>query len=328
MNSRERVQIVLQGGIPDRPPFNFWMDRDKMAELDEKWGADFRITHYDADLIEAFPLINWYPGLTAKTYYDGKTVWQLEPMIDSLNKALDLPLPNPTDPAIYSDIIEKRKRYPDKAIFVLVGAGLALLEPLRLPQNLYIELYDHPDVVHKVLRRYQPILLELTRRICELDIDVLYIAHDVCGRNGPLLSPKHLREFHFDYIRELVELAHRMGKKVFYHTDGRVMEIIDLFLEYGFDGINPLEYRFNDIRAFREIEGGRLIVYGGLDNSNIIPNGSVEDVKRHIYEVFEVLGKEGKLIFSTHDIPGHCPIENIDEMVSAIKSCRYKSENI
>ncbi|MGC8844107.1 MAG: uroporphyrinogen decarboxylase family protein, partial [bacterium] len=261
MNSRERVQIVLQGGIPDRPPFNFWMDRDKMAELDEKWGADFRITHYDADLIEAFPLINWYPGLTAKTYYDGKTVWQLEPMIDSLNKALDLPLPNPTDPAIYSDIIEKRKRYPDKAIFVLVGAGLALLEPLRLPQNLYIELYDHPDVVHKVLRRYQPILLELTRRICELDIDVLYIAHDVCGRNGPLLSPKHLREFHFDYIRELVELAHRMGKKVFYHTDGRVMEIIDLFLEYGFDGINPLEYRFNDIRAFREIEGGRLIVY-------------------------------------------------------------------
>ncbi|MGC8844015.1 MAG: uroporphyrinogen decarboxylase family protein, partial [bacterium] len=68
--------------------------------------------------------------------------------------------------------------------------------------------------------------------------------------------------------------------------------------------------------------------YGGLDNSNIIPNGSVEDVKRHIYEVFEVLGKEGKLIFSTHDIPGHCPIENIDAMVSAIKSCRYKSENI
>jgi uroporphyrinogen-III decarboxylase len=98
---------------------------------------------------------------------------------------------------------------------------------------------------------------------------------------------------------------------------------VDLFLEYGFDGINPLEYRFNNPRRFRDIEGGKLIVYGGLDNSIIIPNGTVEDVKKHIYDVFDELGKEGKLIFSTHDIPSYCPLENLDAMVEAIKSCKY-----
>jgi len=324
MTSRQRVRLVLEDEIPDRPPFNFWMDRDKMAELDERWGADFRITHYDADLIEAFPLVNWYYGLTPKIYYDGKTAWQLEPMIDSLAQALDIPLPDLNDPAIYSDIVENRKRYPDKAIFVLVSAGLALLEPLRLPQNLFIDILDHPDMIHKLLDHYQPTVLELTRRLCELDIDVLYIAHDICGRDGPLISPKHLREFHFNYLREMVEIAHKVGKKAFYHTDGRVMDIVDLFLEYGFDGINPLEHRFNDPRRFREIEGERLIVYGGLDNSNIIPNGRLEDVRRHINDVFEALGKKGKLIFSTHDIPSYCPLENLDAMVEAIKSCKYE----
>lgn len=294
-----------------------------MAELDAKWGADFRLTHYDADVIEAFPLINWYPGLSPKVYFDGKTSWQLEPMIDSIQKALDLPLPDPTDPAIYADILDKRSRYPHKSIFVLLGAGLALLEPLRLPQNLFLDIYDFPFTVHKILKRYQPVLLELARRICQLDIDVLYIAHDVCGRNGPLLSPKHLREFHFEYIKELVDIAHGMGRKVLYHTDGRVMEILNIFVEYGFDGINPLEYRYNDLPEFREKVGERLVVYGGLDNSNIIPNGTVEDVKRHVYEVFHILGAKGRLIFSTHDIPGYCPLENLDAMAEAIKSCRY-----
>lgn len=315
--------MVLDGKLPDRVPFNFWMDRDRMAELDAKWGADFRLTHYDADVIEAFPLINWYPGLSPKVYFDGKTSWQLEPMIDSIQKALDLPLPDPTEPAIYADILDKRSRYPHKSIFVLLGAGLALLEPLRLPQNLFLDIHDFPSTIHKTLRRYQPVVLELARRICQLDIDVLYIAHDVCGRNGPLLSPKHLREFHFDYIKELVDITHEMGKKVLYHTDGRVMEILDIFIEYGFDGINPLEFRYNDLPAFREKVGERLVVYGGLDNSNIIPNGTVEDVKRHVYEVFHILGAKGRLIFSTHDIPGYCPLENLDAMVEAIKSCRY-----
>lgn len=32
MTSRERVQKVLSGQLPDRLPFNFWMDRDRVAE--------------------------------------------------------------------------------------------------------------------------------------------------------------------------------------------------------------------------------------------------------------------------------------------------------
>ena len=89
VTSRERVQCVLRGELPDRVPFNFWMGRDKMAEYDERWGADFRLTHYDVDVIEAFLSYDWIPGLKPSMYDDGKTNWQLQSMLDSVEQALD-----------------------------------------------------------------------------------------------------------------------------------------------------------------------------------------------------------------------------------------------
>jgi uroporphyrinogen decarboxylase len=323
MTSRERVQCVLSGGIPDRVPFNFWMDRDKMAEYDQKWGADFRLTHYGVDVIEAFQLINYWPTLTPKMYFDGKTYWQTEPMVESLSDALNLPLPDPTNTAIYADIEEKRAKNPDKAIFVLANAPLGIFEPLRLAENLYMELYDCADEIHEILTRMKPVMMEATRRTCALDIDVLYVADDICGRDGALVSPKQLREFHFNYLREVVDIAHEAGKKVFYHTDGRVTGILDLFMEYGYDGINPYEPRYNDAQEFVDRTNGKLMLYGTLDNCKIIPDGTVEDIQEHVREKFRILGKEGRLIFSTHDIPAHCPQENLDALVETIKSCRY-----
>lgn len=321
MTSRERVQCVLRGEIPDRVPFNFWMDRDLMAEYDRRWGHDFRITHYGADVVEAFVALPWWADLPMKTVDDGKTLWQVEPLIERISDACDLTLPDPSSADVYADIEAKRTAYPDKAIFALMLAPLDILQPLRLAEHLYLDIYDHPDDIHRILRRVRPVLEEAARHTCALDIDVLYLAGDLCGRDGPLVSPSHLREFVFDYLVGVIEIAHAAGKKVFYHSDGLVLPILDMYIEYGLDGCNPVEPRFNDAREFVRRTNGRLILYGGLDNCRIIPDGSVQDVRNHVRSQFEMLGREGRLIFSTHDIPSHCPLENLDAMVEEIKSC-------
>jgi len=322
MTSRERVQCVLRGKAPDRVPFNFWMDRDKMAEYDARWGADFRLTHYGADVIEAFVLFDWFPGLHPKSRNDGVTQWQLEPALDSIEEALDLQFADPADSAIYADITEKRAKDPDKAIFALAIGPLGILGGYRLAENLFVELYDKAEVIHEFLCKIQPIFLDIVRRTCALDIDVLYLADDICDRNGATISPAHLREFHFDYLKPAIDIAHEAGKRVFYHTDGYVLDILDLFTEYGIDGINPIEHRYNDPKEFLRRSEGRLKVYGALDNCSIIPNGTPEEVRDHVKEVFSILGPNG-LIMSTHDIPGYCPQENLDAMVETIKGCGY-----
>ncbi len=322
MTSRERVQCVLRGELPDRVPFNFWMDRDKMAEYDARWGGDFRLTHYGADVIEAFVLFDWFPGLSPNSHDDGVTQWQLEPALGSMEEALDLQFADPATTAIYADIESKRAQNPDKAIFALAIGPLGILGGYRLAENVFVELYDKADVIREFMYKIQPIFIDIVRRACALDIDVLYLADDICDRNGATISPAHLREFHFDYLKPAIEIAHEAGKKVFYHTDGYVLDILDLFMEYGIDGINPIEHRYNDPKEFLRRSKGRLKVYGALDNCNIIPNGTPEEVRDHVKEVFNILGPNG-LIMSTHDIPGHCPLENLDAMVETIVGCEY-----
>lgn len=322
LTSRERVQRVLRGEIPDRVPFNFWMDRDKMAEYDQLWGSDFRLTHYGVDVIEAFVGLSWWAGVPVETVDDGKTVWQTKPMLGSIQEAVDLPMPDPTDPNVYADIEAKRAQNPDKAIFALMLAPLDILHPLRLADG-YMDLIDYPDVVHQILGRAKPILIEAARRTCALDIDVLYLAGDFCGRDGALVSPRHLREFLFDYLREIIDIAHESGKKVFYHSDGYVLDILNLCIEYGFDGCNPVEPRYNAAEEFVSRTDGKLVLYGGLDNCNIIPDGTVDEVREHVRSQFDILGANGRVILSTHDIPSHCPRANLDAMVEAIKECRY-----
>ena len=51
MTSRERVERAIRFEKPDRVPFNFWMDRRRMTELDARYGADFRPRHYGADIV-------------------------------------------------------------------------------------------------------------------------------------------------------------------------------------------------------------------------------------------------------------------------------------
>jgi uroporphyrinogen decarboxylase len=323
MTSRERVRAVLDGRIPDRLPFNFWMDRDRMAQLDAKWGQDFRVTHYGADVVEAFATLPFWAGLPRKTVSDHMTTWQVAPLISSVEEALRLPLPDPTDPSLLADIRAKRAAYPDRAIFALFIAPLDILQPLWLAEGLYTALYDSPATIHELLRRIEPILVECARRVCTEDIDALYLAGDVCGRDGPLVSPRHLREFNFNYLRRVIHLAHASGKKVLYHTDGRVLPLIELFLEYSIDGINPLEPRFNDPEEFLRRSNCRLILYGGGDNCDAIPNGTPDTVRDHVLSRFRVFGRNGMYIFSTHDIPSYCPLANLDAMVAAIKECSY-----
>ncbi len=323
LTSRERVQLVLNGGRPDRLPFNFWMDRDKMAEYDARWGADFRLTHYGADVIEAFVMLGFWAGLEAETINDGKTAWQTRGLVESMSDAVGMAMPDPSDASVYADIEAKRAANPDKAIFAMMAAPLGILEPLRLAQDLYLDLYDSADETHVLLRRIEPVLTEAARRVCAMDIDALYLAADICGRDGAMVSPKQLREFHFDYVKEVINIAHEAGKKVFYHSDGLILPVLDVYVEYGIDGCNPLEPRYNDSREFADRFGDKLMLYGGGDNCRIIPDGAVDDVRAHVRSQFETLGKNARFIYSTHDIPGHCPQENLDAMVETIKSCRY-----
>ncbi|MBQ0106113.1 MAG: hypothetical protein KBT47_08795, partial [Armatimonadetes bacterium] len=291
--------------------------------LDKKLGENFRITHYDADVIETFAIPNMFPGFSGEFIEDEKTVWMTKGAINDYSEVLDCPLPDPDSEDIYRNIIETREKYPDKAIFAMIIPPIGTLGGLKLPQDFMMDLASEPELIHSVIKRIMPVLTKVAENACNTDIDVLYIADDICMSGGLIYSEKMLREFQFDYIKSIIDMAHSKGKKVFYHTDGMVMNALNLFAEYGIDGINPLEPRFNSGKEFISRTKGSLMLYGGIDNCHIIPEGTEEDIVMHIKSQFENIGKHTPMIFSSHDIPSTVPLKNIDIMTETIKSLRY-----
>jgi len=326
MNSRERVRAVLGNQLPDRLPFNFWMDRDRMAALDRALGENFRVSHYGADVIETFPDIRFFPAFARNAVYvaDAKTRWVKKYPVDSITMLAEAELPNADDPGCAAGIRADRVKHPDKALFALMVTPLEILFGQLGMEQLFYDIADHSDLVDAVLGRISRVLLKAVDHIADCDIDVLYLAGDICSTRGEILSGDMLRRFCFRPVQKIIARAHERGLKVFFHTDGHVMHILPLFVEYGLDGINPLQVSANNsYEAFAAHYSDRLMLYGGIDNCFIIPDGTPAQVRAHIRHLFGTLGKNGRLIASSHDIPSHVPMENLEAMVDEIKRCVY-----
>ena len=326
MTSRERVRTVLDGRAPDRLPFNFWMDRDKMEALDKELGENFRVNHYGADVIETFLWFKFFPAFAKNAVYeyDEKTRWTKKFPVESLELLENAACPDPDDPGCYEGIRRDRARYPDKALFALMVTPLEILFDQIGMEQLFYDLSDFDELADSMLERISQVLCRAVDHIAACDVDVLYLAGDICSTQGAIMSEDMLRRFCFDPIKKIIDRAHGHGLKVFFHTDGHVMRILPLFVEYGLDGINPLQHSAgNDLEKFAAQYGDKLMLYGGIDNCFIVPDGTPEQVRAHIRALFEAVGKNGRLIASSHDIPSHVPMENLEAMIDEIKYCVY-----
>ncbi len=326
MTSKERIQRTLRFQKTDRVPFNFWMDRDMMAEYEERLGKDFRINYYGADVLEVFPRLQW-PTLKGEVYRD--SVWYRRPLLNSIFEADKLELPDPTDDSVYESIKEDIANHPDTGIFVDLVGVLTIMHSLRFYEGFFLDIYDAPRKLHRFLDRISNILEEVARRVCELDIDVLYVMDDIGGKNGLMMSLPQLEEFVFQYDYRPAKIAQERGIPVLFHSDGDIMDALDKLIEMGIDGVNPLQPHLNDIKKFKAQHSDKLVVYGALDNTYIIPEGSPDQIRKHVLDTFTILGKRGGLILSTHDIPYATPEKNIEVMVRTIKTeCIYGAEEI
>ena len=322
MDSKTRVLMALAHEKPDRVPFNFWMDRRLMAEYEKELGhRHWRVTHYGADVIESFHLLEFPEGPTEAR--DG-TIWHTGPAFDNWDAIDDLPLPDPNEDDVYSLLKADLDEFPDKAVLLNIITPWGVLAEMRTYELVYMDMYEHADKFKQLSRRIGDIMNTVVERACQMGVTAVYIQEDLATSRGLSMSPSMINEFCLDYAKGFVETAKRYDKPVLFHSDGAVLDLIEPLLGFGADAINPLQPNIVDAKEFKQRFGNRMAVYGALDNCFIIPQGTPEQITKHVKDTFEVLGRpDGGLIFSTHDIPYEAPRENVEALVSAIKECTY-----
>ncbi|MCF7818204.1 MAG: hypothetical protein K9M54_10015 [Kiritimatiellales bacterium] len=291
-----------------------------MAELNAKYGEDFRVIRFGADVVEAMGAVPFPAGRFEEK---AGTPWMVEPLFKDWNSTPDIELPDLSDPSLTANVEAMLNRHPDKAVIANLPNVLTHVESMISQADFYMDLMDEPELVGAFFHRMSDIMAAVADRLCQLDITALYVMDDIACNHGLLMSPEQVRDHILPHWKKVIDVAHAHGKPVFFHTDGKVVELYDLFAdELKVRMLNPLQPDLQDVGEFARTYNGRTGIYGGLYTGRIHMM-TPDEIRAHVLDLFEKAGQHGGLIVSSHDLDMSTTEEQLDALVGAIKECTY-----
>lgn len=156
-------------------------------------------------------------------------------------------------------------------------------------------------------------------------LKVINILDDVAFKGRPMISPTRWKEDYLPYFKGVNSLISDANFIPQLHTDGDITQLIPLFQEAGFLGLQGWEggadpYYINE--KFPD-----FIVIGFGDISDVIPFGSSLDVENHVKELMDALKENRHFIIGPSSVLYKgIPLGNVTAFIRAVhKYGRYNN---
>ncbi|OGP60544.1 MAG: hypothetical protein A2V67_15155 [Deltaproteobacteria bacterium RBG_13_61_14] len=256
-------------------------------------------------------------------YHIGGNVGEPYPVDGPIHEPSDLSRYRMREPAEgdYTMLRVLRQALPDVAIAWHAPATFKIAWGLRgsIQQYLMDYLLD-PDLAHALARLATDYCIANITRGLDLGADFVILEGDLAHNPGPLMSPKHYGEFIQPYHAEICAAAHRLGKKIVKHSDGKLTALLPHLLDAGFDGIHPIQPQCMDIAETKRYLAGRACVLGNIDCAFLLPFGSEAEVEAAVQEtIARAAPGGGYILSSSNSIHPGCKPENYLAMVRAAR---------
>ena len=172
--------------------------------------------------------------------------------------------------------------------------------------TMYMALADDPAWIHDFCRVYTDLWKDAFRILIEEAgrPDGARLCEDLGYRDRLFCSPKMLAELIFPYYAEIVAFLHEYDLPVILHTCGYTEPALDLIVEAGFDGLNPMEVKAgNTLFRIAERYGDKLAFFGGFD-ARILESGDRDLIRREVAAFMDGMKSRGaRFVFgSDHSI--------------------------
>ncbi len=305
-----------------------WSYGHDIAELALKLGWDFVV-------------VNTVPGskpprppemLGPYTWRDesGK-VWQYDP--DTGGHAMLIQAPDLTiEELVIPEQPEVDPTELEAIVQTVQDVGATHFVVGRLPESTFawrqtigMEAYltrmiEEPVFVARAEELYGRRAVALAEAMCRSGVDAIVECSDYCGNGGPMMGPRLFRQFIKPWLARLAEVAHRHGKLFLKHTDGNTWSILDDMLEVGIDGWQGIQPSIGmDMRELKQRYGGRLCLFGGVNNETLIAGTPAEVVAEVKYAFQHAAPGGGYVLTSGNTLQPGTRYENYMAMLQAGK---------
>ena len=159
---------------------------------------------------------------------------------------------------------------------------------LRGSENVYLDLGEESAEFLKALAMVHEFFLEELDHWTRLDCDCISFFDDWGAQRGLLISPVQWRNIFKPLYREYFQRVHQAGQKVFFHSDGHILDILADLIEVGVDAINSQLFCMDIEEVARRFKG-RVTFWGEIDRQRILPFGTPDDVYRAVARVRRAL---------------------------------------
>ncbi|RKY03112.1 hypothetical protein DRP77_06875 [Candidatus Poribacteria bacterium] len=334
MTGYERMMTALSRREPDMVPvWELIINRPVIEALFGDISYFDFVERMDLDGVTVFEdnlVVKWFDS---QTYQDEwGIVWRIEPetgipyRIDGpIKSEKDLDNYTPPDPDAdhrLKTLEEAVRRFKgEKAIVFLGHDAFEFSHYLYGMENLLVAYITNPEFVHRLARVVIDYKKRVMERAIEMGADIVMTGDDYADRRGPIMSPDHFREFVLPYLKEMVDLAKSKGVPFIKHTDGNIWPIIDMIVDTGIDGLDPLEpIAGMDIGRVKELYGDRIAVVGNVDCGELLSRGTVEEVVEAVKEtIAKASPGGGHILASSNSIHPAVKPENYKAMVEAAR---------
>ena len=192
----------------------------------------------------------------------------------------------------------------------------------------YISTVTRQNYIHEIFEKQTDIALRNFRKFYDVignRIDIVMLCGTDFGtQTSQFCSADTFRNLWFPYYKKLNDWIHQNTEwKTFKHSCGSVEPFIDLFIESGFDILNPVQINAKGMEPvhLKEQYGDRIVFWGGgVDTQIVLAFGTPQEVEKQVLDNCEIFSKNGGFVFNTvHNIQANVPIENILAMFNAFK---------
>lgn len=213
-------------------------------------------------------------------------------------------------------------------IALVPAVGLKNPRGIRGVAEWYMSTLTREDFIREMYDRQTDIAIEnlsLLRDVVGNRIDVAFICGTDFGtQNSTFCSPETYSSLWLPYYKKVNDWIHgNTNWKTFKHSCGAIESFMELFIESGFDIINPVQINAAgmDPVLLKKKYGDSIVFWGGgVDTQGAFQFGSPRQVKDQVKRQCEIFNNNGGFVFNTvHNIQANVPFENVVAMLETLK---------
>lgn len=196
----------------------------------------------------------------------------------------------------------------------LIGVERSFIEPLMNPEFFQ-------KLINKIVKFHVSFINNFFAS-ANGKIDFFRIGDDFGTQQGLQIDIDTWQAYFQPAFKQMADTARKYGAHYYQHSCGAIRDLIPSFLAAGVEVIDPLQVKASGmIPAELKAEYGDLLTFsGGIDEQELLPNGSPEMIREEVKKMIATMASNGGYFLGpTHNFQDDIPTENILAMYQAGK---------